>query len=71
VRVVLANIISSVLISLLPAIRSALEIDGVAIFSGILRDEREEFMSSLAREGWRVEQEDVEDVWWTAAARPS
>jgi ribosomal protein L11 methyltransferase len=71
VRVVLANIISSVLISLLPAIRSALEIDGVAIFSGILRDEREEFMSALAREGWRVEQEDVEDVWWTAAARPS
>lgn len=70
VRVVLANIISSVLISLLPAIRSALDVEGAAVFSGILRDEREEFVSALAREGWRVEEEDVEDGWWTAVARP-
>lgn len=70
VRVVLANIISSVLISLLPAIRSSLEADGVAVFSGILRDERDEFVSALAHEGWRVEREDSEDAWWTAVARP-
>ena len=71
VRVVLANIISSVLISLLPAIRSALDADGTAVFSGILRDEREAFVSALWRNGWRVEREDVEDVWWTAVARPA
>lgn len=71
VRVVLANIISSVLVSLLPAIRSALDSDGAAIFSGILRDERDAFVAALAREGWRVEDEDTEDAWWTAAARPA
>ena len=71
VRVVLANIISSVLISLLPAIRSAIDGDGAAIFSGILCDERDGFIAALAREGWRVEEEDIEDAWWTAVARPA
>ena len=71
VRVVLANIISSVLISLLPAIRSALDVEGAAVFAGILRDERDEFVSALARQGWRLEREDIEDVWWTAVARPA
>jgi ribosomal protein L11 methyltransferase len=71
VRVVLANIISSVLIALLPVIRSALAKDGVAIFSGILLEEREEFVAALARAEWCIEQEDIEDVWWTAVARPA
>jgi ribosomal protein L11 methyltransferase len=71
VRVVLANIISSVLIALLPVIRSALSNDGAAIFSGVLLEEREEFMAALARVGWRIEQEDIEDVWWTAVVRPA
>ena len=71
VRVVVANIISSVLISLLPEVRSALTTDGAAIFSGILREEREAFMSALAAAGWRVEREDIEDAWWTVVARPS
>lgn len=71
VRVVLANIISSVLIPLLPAVKSALTTDGIAIFSGILREEREAFMVALAANGWSVEQEDDEDVWWTVAARPA
>ena len=71
VRVVLANIVSSVLIVLLPAIRSALSRDGVAIFSGILVEEREEFVAALARAEWCIEQEDIEDVWWTAVAGPA
>ena len=71
VRVVLANIISSVLIPLLPAIRAGLEPEGVAIFSGVLLDERATFLSALAEAEWRVEAEDIEDVWWTAAARPA
>jgi ribosomal protein L11 methyltransferase len=71
VRVVLTNIISSVLITLLPVIRASLSTDGVAIFSGILLEEREEFVAALVRAGWRVEQEDVEDAWWTVATRPA
>jgi ribosomal protein L11 methyltransferase len=71
VRVILANIISSVLIPLLPAINASLERGGLAIFSGILLEERDDFLSALAGAGWRVEVEDIEDVWWTAAARPA
>ena len=71
VRVILANIISSVLIAMLPALRAALASDGVAIFSGILVDEREAFVAALERGGWLVDREDIEDVWWTAAARPT
>ena len=70
VRVILANIISSALIALLPAMRSALMSGGVAIFSGILVDEREAFVSALERGRWLVQREDVEDVWWTVVARP-
>lgn len=70
VRVVLANIISSVLVPLLPAIRASLDRGGVAILAGILLEERQDFLSALADAGWRVEAEDIEDVWWTAAARP-
>jgi ribosomal protein L11 methyltransferase len=71
VRVVLANIISSVLIRLLPVIRSALSRDGAAIFSGVLLKERTEFTTALARAGWIIEQEDIEEAWWTAVARPA
>ena len=71
VRVILANIISSVLEALLAPMRAALTADGVAILSGLLLDERERFGYRLERDGWRVEQEDVEDTWWTVAVRPS
>ena len=65
-RVVVANILSSVLLELLPAIRSALTPDGEAILSGILLAERESMLAALARDGWRVVAEDVEGAWWTA-----
>ena len=64
-RIVLANILSSVLLELLPAIRSALTTDGEAILSGILLDERATMLAALARDGWRVVAEDVEGAWWT------
>ena len=66
VRVVLANIISSVLLALLPTIESALSPDGEAILSGILVEERETMLSALARAGWRLIAEDIEGPWWTA-----
>ena len=67
VRVVLANIISSVLVELLPVIAHSLTADGGAILSGILQDEREEMLSVLAGAGWRVLDEDAEDIWWSVS----
>jgi len=67
VDVVLANIISSVLLQLLPSIASALAPHGHAILSGILREERSEMLAALDGGGWRVEREDIEDIWWTVA----
>ncbi|HEY0970528.1 MAG TPA: 50S ribosomal protein L11 methyltransferase [Gemmatimonadales bacterium] len=66
VRLVLANIISSVLVELLPAIGNALTDDGEAILSGILQIERAEMMAALAAGGWRVLAEDSEEIWWSA-----
>lgn len=67
VRVVLANIISSVLVELLPAIAAALSSDGAAILSGILVEERPEMMRVLESAGWRVVSEDREGQWWSVS----
>ena len=67
VRVVLANIISSVLVSLLPTIGRSLTLDGQAILSGILQEERAHMLQVLEAEGWRVLREDREDIWWSAS----
>ncbi len=67
VRVVLANIISSVLVELLPMFAAALTADGEAILSGILYEERETMLDVLTRSGWRVVAEDAEDIWWSAS----
>lgn len=66
VRVVLANIISSVLVELLPAIHAALAEGGQAVLSGILVDEREHMLDVLAHD-WRVEAEAREGQWWSVA----
>jgi ribosomal protein L11 methyltransferase len=65
VRVVLANIISSVLVELLPVIALSLAEDGVAILSGILVEERARMLETLVSGGWRVEAEDQEEQWWS------
>ena len=66
VRVILANIISSVLVQLLPGMATALTPDGKAILSGILQAERDDMISVLESQGWTLESEDREDVWWSA-----
>ena len=68
VRVVLANIISSVLTSLMPTMTRAVSADGVMILSGILREERERMLEVLSAYGWRADAEDTEDVWWSVRA---
>lgn len=65
VRLILANIISSVLLELLPLIASSLAADGRAILSGILIEERPMMLEQLAARGWHVEAEDSEDGWWS------
>ena len=71
VRVVTANILSSVLIDLLPSIQLALADDGRAILGGILASERDEMLATVTGWGWRVEHEDAEENWWSATiARP-
>lgn len=70
VRVVLANIISSVLIPLLPLIRASLAKGGQAIIAGILCEEREAMVSALNADGWAIQREDTEDVWWSVQIAP-
>lgn len=69
VRVILANIISSVLVELLPVMALTLAEDGVIIVSGILHEERARMLTALADGGWAVLDEDAEDQWWSVAAR--
>jgi ribosomal protein L11 methyltransferase len=66
VRIVTANIISSVLTDLLPTIANALDADGCAILSGILVSERSMMVERLDAAGWRVAAEIEEGEWWSA-----
>jgi ribosomal protein L11 methyltransferase len=70
VRVVVANIISGVLLELLPIIRNALTSDGVAVLSGILLDERPLMEQSFRAAHWTAVASETEGAWWSAAIRP-
>jgi len=65
VELITANIISSVLLELLPGIERALAPGGHAILSGILIAERDDMIRAV-QPGWRIEAEDEEDAWWSA-----
>jgi ribosomal protein L11 methyltransferase len=66
VDIVLANILSSVLVNLLPVIRDSLRASGKVILSGILVGERPQMMSAIRNGFWQLEAEDVEGEWWSA-----
>lgn len=71
VDVIVANIISSVLVELLPAMYSALRPGGTAILAGILVEERGAMLEALSADGWTVRETDVEENWWSVTiARP-
>jgi ribosomal protein L11 methyltransferase len=70
VRVVIANILSSVIIAMLPAIKSSLSAGGQAILAGILTEERAAMVAALDAGGWTIEREDTEDVWWSVQIAP-
>jgi ribosomal protein L11 methyltransferase len=65
VNVVFANILSAVLVGLLPVIHSSLATGGSAILSGILSAERDAMLAEISRDGWRIVAEDVEEEWWS------
>ena len=67
VRVVVANIIAPVLMSLLPTIAASLSPDGVAILSGILAGERLDIENAIEDGGWRVLATEQEGIWWTVS----
>ncbi len=69
VRVILANIVSSVLMELLPGIAASLADDGVAMLSGILVDERDLMIRAIGRAGLSVTQQDVEGDWLSLAVQ--
>jgi ribosomal protein L11 methyltransferase len=71
VRVILANIVSSVLMELLPAMAHSLSANGTAILSGILVEERELMTRAIERVGMRIDRDDVEGDWLSLLIRPA
>jgi ribosomal protein L11 methyltransferase len=69
VRVVLVNIISSVLVELLPVMDASLSRDGAMIVSGVLRAERTHMLSVFDAAGWLLTGEITEAEWWSASLK--
>jgi ribosomal protein L11 methyltransferase len=63
---VVANVLSGVLVPLLPAFRSALGPGGAVILGGILESEAETVEAAAADAGLRLDGVDREEGWWTA-----
>jgi ribosomal protein L11 methyltransferase len=68
VELILSNILRSVNVSLLPAIRQSLVPGGIAIFAGMELPEREGFLPLLLGAGFTPVDEAVDDAWWGVAA---
>jgi ribosomal protein L11 methyltransferase len=64
-ELILANIISSVLLEILPVIRNSLTARGHAILSGILTQERDMMADQIQAAGFVIEHEDIEEEWWS------
>ncbi len=70
VRVILANIISSVIVELAPAMRAALAPDGRVIVSGILVSERDALLAAIEPLGFELRAEIADGEWWSAELAP-
>jgi ribosomal protein L11 methyltransferase len=69
VDVITANIISSVIIDLLPAMGEAITPGGHAILSGILESEHRVVVDALRDNDWQLRRTHVEEEWWSALAQ--
>lgn len=67
VQLVLANIVTPVLLQLLPLIAAAVGDGGRAILSGILADESHRIRSALRDGAWAITSSDEEGLWWSVA----
>ena len=66
-EVILSNILRTANTALLPTISEALAPKGIAIFSGMERDEAPEFRQALEGAGFRQVRETVDAGWWGVA----
>lgn len=66
---ILANVLSSVLLPLLPAFHRALAHGGWAILSGILIEEADLMRTAAQDAGFAVDSEDTEEQWWSVTLR--
>ena len=66
---ILANILSGVIIPLLPSLEMALAPGGGLIVSGILRGERDGVVSAAIAAGLVPDEEIAEEEWWSASLR--
>ena len=69
VDVITANIISSVIIDLLPTMGEAITPGGHAIVSGILESEHRVVVDALRDNDWQLRRTHVEEEWWSALAQ--
>jgi ribosomal protein L11 methyltransferase len=67
--VITANVLSSVLLPLLPAFRRALRATGCLILAGILESECEVAVRAARHAGFTVQAEDREEEWWSGLLR--
>jgi ribosomal protein L11 methyltransferase len=66
VDVIFANIVSSVHRDLVPVMARAMSDGAHAVLSGILVEERGMMSEMLVTSGWHIDDEDIEDIWWSA-----
>jgi ribosomal protein L11 methyltransferase len=66
---VLANILIDPLVQMLPDVRKVLRPGAVAIFSGMIEREREDFLAALKGAGMTVIRELQREDWWGVSAQ--
>lgn len=64
-----ANILSSILMPILPSFRRLVRPGGAVVLGGILRSEAAAMEAALAAAGLTLEVADEEEEWWSARAR--
>jgi ribosomal protein L11 methyltransferase len=69
VELLVSNILRSVNLALLPAIRASLTPAGIAIFAGMELEERPLFLPQLVDTGFTAVDEALDQSWWAVAAR--
>lgn len=63
---IVANILSGVIVSLLHTMHVSLASGGRAVVAGIMESERNDVIDHLRAERWRISHEDCEAGWWCA-----